>query len=212
LKQDERADTDERLAMTNLTERLTLRYYTSFLPLVLSQSEAELCLRYCSDSLPLWRSGSGNVVVFLPAPPKIKEDPHARPARLGRVIKRLAECYRLDISGKVALANEVLHTLLEATDKVAVAFSGGRDSLVALHLTIQIKPDVPVVFVNTSIEFPETRAYVHQLAHEWNLNLHEVKPTVNFWKLAEEQGIPSRRKGQHDFHARDVPKDRCKTV
>jgi len=199
LKQDERADTDERLAMTNLTERLTLRYYTSFLPLVLSQSEAELCLRYCSDSLPLWRSGSGNVVVFLPAPPKIKEDPHARPARLGRVIKRLAECYRLDISGKVALANEVLHTLLEATDKVAVAFSGGRDSLVALHLTIQIKPDVPVVFVNTSIEFPETRAYVHQLAHEWNLNLHEVKPTVNFWKLAEEQGIPVAGRGNTTF-------------
>jgi len=199
LKQDERADTDERLVITNLTERLKLRYYTSFLPLVLSQSEAEQCLCDCSDSLPLWRSSSGKVVVFLPAPPKIKEDPHARPERLGRVIKRLAECYRLDISGKVALANEVLRTLFDATDKVAVAFSGGRDSLVALHLTIQIKPDVPVVFVNTSIEFPETRAYVRQLARAWNLNLHEVKPTVNFWKLAEEQGIPVAGRGNTTF-------------
>jgi 3'-phosphoadenosine 5'-phosphosulfate sulfotransferase (PAPS reductase)/FAD synthetase len=82
---------------------------------------------------------------------------------------------------------------------VAVAFSGGRDSLVALHLTLQIKPDVLVVFVNTSIEFPETLTYVRQLAKDWNLNFYEVKPRVNFWKLAEEQGLPVAGRGNTTF-------------
>lgn len=67
--------------------------------------------------------------------------------------------------------------------------------LVALHLARQLKPDIPVMLVNTSIEFPESLAYVRELAEKWNLNYYEVKAHVNFWNLAEEQGIPVAGRG-----------------
>ncbi len=37
-----------------------------------------------------------------------------------------------------------------------VAFSGGKDSLVTLHLALQADPDVPVAFFDSGLEFPET--------------------------------------------------------
>lgn len=180
-------------------KHLEAHYYEKFLPMVFSKSYAERLLRSCADDIPFWQGSNGKVVIFLPAPPKIKDDPSAKPKRLGKVIKRLAWCYRQNLSGKIRMANEVLQTLFEATAKIAVAFSGGKDSLVALHLTLQVKPDVHVMLANTSIEFPETLAYVRQLAKDWNLNFYETKPRVNFWKLAQEQGLPVAGRGNTTF-------------
>ncbi|MDE0555839.1 MAG: phosphoadenosine phosphosulfate reductase family protein [Candidatus Poribacteria bacterium] len=97
------------------------------------------------------------------------------------------------------MANQVLRDLFKATDKVAVAFSGGKDSLVALHLTLQIKPDIPVLFVNTGIEFPESLEYTRKLAKDWDLNFHEANAKVNFWRLTEEQGLPVAGRGNTTF-------------
>ncbi len=185
--------------MQSLSERLEARYYTSFLPLVYSHTYAERMLRNYSGEVRSWEGSNNKTVLFLPPPPKIKDVPDAKPDRLGRVIKRLSWCYHQDLKGKITLANEVLRTLLAATDKVAVAFSGGRDSLVALHLMLQIKPDIPVMLANTTIEFPESLAYVRQLAKDWNLNFFETKTHANFWKLAEEQGIPVAGRGNTTF-------------
>lgn len=177
-----------------ILQEVERKYFESFLPLVMPREQAPLV-----NGLPIWCGDGGQMLVFLPAPPKIKQEPTAKPERLGRVIKRLAELQKLDLDGKIALANQVIKTLLEATDRVAVAFSGGRDSLVALHLTLQVYPIIPVMFVNTSIEFPETLSYVRQLAEAWRLNLFEVKPQVNFWRLTEEQGIPVAGRGNTTF-------------
>ena len=60
---------------------------------------------------------------------------------------------------------------------IAVAFSGGKDSLVVLHLAYRVfGPDIPVIFNNTTVEFPETVKYVHYIAKEWGLNLIITKP------------------------------------
>lgn len=93
----------------------------------------------------------------------------------------------------------VIDTLLWATDSAAVAFSGGRDSLVALHLALRRRPTLPVVFTDTGIEFPETVAYVRWLAREWDLDLREVRPNRNFWKLARERGLPIGGRGNGFF-------------
>jgi phosphoadenosine phosphosulfate reductase len=50
-----------------------------------------------------------------------------------------------------------------------VPFSGGKDSLVALHLTLQAEPNVPVAFYDSGLEFPETYAYLEQIRREWGL-------------------------------------------
>jgi len=101
---------------------------------------------------------------------------------------------------KVNLANEIIKETLSKSKKPAVAFSGGKNSLVVLHLVLKYKPDVTVVFNNTLIEYPETVRYVHKIAEEWNLNFHEVKPEkgVNYWKIVKEYGFPQIRKFRRD--------------
>lgn len=185
--------------MLNLSERLEARYFEKFLPLIYSKSFAQRLLRSSTHKLRTWETKTGKVVIFHPPPPTIKENPFAKPDRLGRVIKQLSFCYRRDLKGKITLAREVLKALFEATDNVAVAFSGGRDSLVALDIARRIRPDIPVMMVNTGIEFPESIKYVRRLAKDWNLNFYEVKPKVDFWKLTEEQGIPVAGRGNTTF-------------
>ena len=44
--------------------------------------------------------------------------------------------------------------------KVAVSFSGGKDSTVLLDLARRAFPDIPAVFVDTGLEYPEIREFV----------------------------------------------------
>lgn len=41
--------------------------------------------------------------------------------------------------------------------QVYISFSGGKDSTVLLHIDREIYPDIPAVFVDTGIEYPEIR-------------------------------------------------------
>lgn len=61
-----------------------------------------------------------------------------------------------------------------------LAFSGGKDSLVVLHLTIQVRPNTPVVFFDSGLEFPETYAYLEQLVDQWGIRLQVIpaQPTA----------------------------------
>lgn len=55
-----------------------------------------------------------------------------------------------------------------------VAWSGGKDSTVVVDLARRVDPDVPVVFYDCGLDFPETRTYLRDLADAWELNLHVV--------------------------------------
>jgi phosphoadenosine phosphosulfate reductase len=76
---------------------------------------------------------------------------------------------------------------------LAVSFSGGKDSAVALALTRSITKSVDVIFLNTTIEFDETVDYVHELTRLWEANLLEVDPPQDFLSLCEQLGPPSTR-------------------
>lgn len=56
-----------------------------------------------------------------------------------------------------------------------LAFSGGKDSLVALHLARQADPTVPVCFFDSGLEYPETLRYIADLADAWHLNLDVIR-------------------------------------
>jgi phosphoadenosine phosphosulfate reductase len=75
---------------------------------------------------------------------------------------------------------------------LAVAFSGGKDSAVALALTRKLQTKFDVVFLDTTIELPETVEYTEELAKLWNLNLISVKPSHDFLELCKLIGPPSR--------------------
>jgi phosphoadenosine phosphosulfate reductase len=63
-------------------------------------------------------------------------------------------------------ATDVLsHALNDpAVGRVALVSSFGAESVVLLHLLSVIKPDTPVLFVDTQMLFPETMAYQQELA------------------------------------------------
>ena len=72
-----------------------------------------------------------------------------------------------------------------------VAFSGGKDSEVALYLGHLAGVD-KAIFANTGLEFPETERFVYNFADFLGIELIEVRPKKTFWELAEEHGIPTK--------------------
>ena len=69
--------------------------------------------------------------------------------------------------------------------KVYVSFSGGKDSTVLLDLVRRIYPDVPAVFIDTGLEYPELREFVKTIP-----NVTWLKPEMNFRKVIETFGYP----------------------
>jgi len=69
--------------------------------------------------------------------------------------------------------------------EVFVSFSGGKDSTVLLHLVRRLYPDVPGVFFNTGVEFPETVEFVNRTPKTISF-----RPKKTFKAIIEEHGIP----------------------
>mgnify|MGYP000264252689 CR=1 FL=1 len=44
--------------------------------------------------------------------------------------------------------------------QVFISFSGGKDSTVLLDLARRVYPDIPAVYVDTGLEYPELRDFV----------------------------------------------------
>jgi len=76
-------------------------------------------------------------------------------------------------------------------DKVYVAFSGGKDSTVLLDLVRRDYPNVPGVFCDTGLEFPEIRDFVKTFD-----NVTWVRPKMSFKEVIEKYGYPVVSKEQ----------------
>lgn len=100
--------------------------------------------------------------------------------------KDLRELQHKPFSWKVEHALDVIREFVEreGAGGVYVSFSGGKDSLVLLHLVRSVYPDVPAVFANTGIEFPEQVRFVRTFP-----NVKELHPIKHFPKILEEDGI-----------------------
>lgn len=88
----------------------------------------------------------------------------------------------------------------EFGDNLAVSCSFGSCSVVVLHMALQVKPDIKVVFDNTGVEYPETYAYRDLLVKEWDLNFIETKPIKSFWQCVKEYGFPLIRQTGRSKH------------
>ena len=69
---------------------------------------------------------------------------------------------------------------------VYIAFSGGLDSTVLLHLVREVLgSDIPAVFSDTGLEFPEIKEFVRSFD-----NVVIIRPKMNFKKVIETYGYP----------------------
>ncbi len=70
-------------------------------------------------------------------------------------------------------------TISKHEEPAIVSFSGGKDSLVTLLLTIDAGLKLPVLFVDTGLEFDETVQHVHDTCERHGLELIEEKAPVD---------------------------------
>lgn len=77
---------------------------------------------------------------------------------------------------------------------VNVSFSGGKDSLVILDLTISALKNrkVQAFFLNTGIEFPETVEFAHKYCSDNNIELIEKRAISDFWDNVDAFGPPAK--------------------
>jgi phosphoadenosine phosphosulfate reductase len=77
---------------------------------------------------------------------------------------------------------------------VNVSFSGGKDSLVVLDLTLSAlkNRNVSAFFLNTGIEFPETVDFVHDYCRANAIELIEKKAVSDFWDNVGSFGPPAK--------------------
>jgi 3'-phosphoadenosine 5'-phosphosulfate sulfotransferase (PAPS reductase)/FAD synthetase len=102
------------------------------------------------------------------------------------------------------LVNENIHVLnqhiivsrkflqsLGDPDIVIVSFSGGKDSLVVLHLAINHygRDKVVGIYVDTGVDFPQTRDFVKNISEYLGITVKRVRADVD--KLIPRKGFPT---------------------
>jgi len=179
----------------------------TFTPLLVEINELPKTLGISFEELDLLKSkyqiryvlNTTKVLLQPKEPPKLKVDKTAKIRRLKKLNHLLSNISKLSLDEKVEISLKIIRKSLAYSKNPAVAFSGGKDSIVVLHLVRQLMPNILVIFDNTGVEFPETIRYIKTLAKDWNLNLVEVRPDTSFWKIISKKGYPIGGRGSQFF-------------
>ena len=67
---------------------------------------------------------------------------------------------------------------------VFISFSGGKDSTVLSYLVHDMYPEVPLVFANTGLEYPEIQMFARQMGAEF------IRPRMSFSEVISKYGYP----------------------
>ena len=113
----------------------------------------------------------------------------------------LKQMQRLPLIVKVRKSQLRIREWYEHFDgKVYVSFSGGKDSTVLAHLVHELYPDVPLIFSNTGLEYPEIQSFARKMGAEF------VRPSMRFDEVITKFGYPiiSKEVSMAIYYARRV--------
>lgn len=97
----------------------------------------------------------------------------------------LRQLQALPLDAKVLMSQQRIREWYNHFEgKVVISYSGGKDSTVLAHLVHQMYPDVPMVFANTGLEYPEIQAFARKMGAEF------VRPKMSFSEVISKYGYP----------------------
>lgn len=104
-----------------------------------------------------------------------------------RTRQELQMLQALPLEVKIAKTQQRIREWVKAftPDGCYIAFSGGKDSTVLLHLVRQLYPSIEAVFVNTGLEYPEIQKFAKSFE-----NVTVLTPKKNFKQVITEYGYP----------------------
>lgn len=102
-------------------------------------------------------------------------------------MQELKQFQAMPLPVKIAMTQTRIRAWVDyyGKDGVYVSFSCGKDSTVLLHLVRELYPDIPAVFVDTGLEYPEIREFVKTFD-----NVTWVKPKLTFRQVIDKYGYP----------------------
>ena len=101
-----------------------------------------------------------------------------------RTNEELKRLQALPLAEKVSRTKKYIKEWYDHWDgRVYVSFSGGKDSTVLLHIARSVYEDIPAVFCDTGLEFPEVRSHALSMP-----NVTVLKPEADFREVIKEHG------------------------
>jgi phosphoadenosine phosphosulfate reductase len=103
--------------------------------------------------------------------------------------------------------SEVLETVAAALERAGapcLTSSFQAECVVLTHLVRELRPDIPVLFLDTVHHFPETLAYRDEIAQKWGLNLitlRAAEPQPGLWATGGTDACCRRHKVEPLFAA-----------
>jgi phosphoadenosine phosphosulfate reductase len=100
-------------------------------------------------------------------------------------------------------ATQLVADALAAASAPCVTSSFQAECIVLVHMIRDIDPRIPVLFLDTVHHFPQTYAYVQEIAERWDLNLKTLRaaePSPGLWQQST-QACCARHKVEPLFSA-----------
>ena len=127
----------------------------------------------------------------------------------------LAQMQMLPLDAKITMTKQRIKAWYEHFDgNVYISFSGGKDSTVLKHIIDEMYTDVPAVFVNTGLEYPEIQQFVRRIKNGeydcFNSDVIMLRPEMRFDEVIKVYGYPVISKaisGAIEDAKRNIPKN-----
>lgn len=108
----------------------------------------------------------------------------------------LAQMQSLSLESKIRMTRQRVRAWYEYWEgKVYVGWSGGKDSTVLKHIVDSMYSDVPSLFANTGLEYPEIQQFVREVKAGkydcFNSDVVIVRPEMRFDEVVKKYGYPA---------------------
>jgi len=101
-------------------------------------------------------------------------------------------------------ARRVIDQALATANEPCITSSFQAECIVLTHMLREVRPDIPVLFLDTFHHFPQTLAYRDEMTARWGLtliNLQAQTPSVGLWQAESTEACCKRHKVEPLFSA-----------